>query len=173
MIERLELGAEKLLGPMALLARIAGRPEILDRSRDRLGVFVGEHGIELMRSRDFGAHIPGRTAADMTLHAAHASMWRTPVRGVFRAHDLVTHRPTKGVGLGEVIRLIAADHAGGDEYDYSGERAGHDEPRLANVEINTWILSDILRGSQPAPPSLQEQSTDVDEDPERENRRGH
>src|ERR1043166_6977003 len=126
-IDDLQLRAEKLLGPMTLLASLLGRAQVVNRSRDWPRVLLERHRIQLISAREFRSHVPARTRPHVTSNAADARVCARLVRRELRLHYRVTRLATEVHRFGVLVSAIAAKRAGRDEH----ERHQHEHEKRA------------------------------------------
>jgi len=88
--------AIEFLRPVALLAGLARRPQVLDRCRDRAGILVRQCRVNLVRAGELRFDEPTRARADVALDARDARVWRFLVSRVLRCHDRVTRLAAEG-----------------------------------------------------------------------------
>src|SRR5215469_1982956 len=85
-----ELVAGETLRPMALLASLPGRTEILHGSVNGPGVSVENDRENLAHAGELGAHEPSRTWTDVAFHAVDAVVEGILIGGKLRNHDRAT-----------------------------------------------------------------------------------
>src|ERR1017187_9110697 len=98
--------AGKFLRPVALLARVLCRPEILDRRLDWPFVVIEGERNQLLRTIDLRLHEPLRTRADMALDAFDARVRPFAVGYELRVHRRVTNLTAKRHRFRVMVGLI-------------------------------------------------------------------
>ena len=124
MVEDLELRAVELLRPVAGFAGFSGGAQIVDGrgNGSREGV---ERGLDhLPRAGEFGFDVPGCAGADVAIDAGDAGVRRLLIGGELGRHDGVAELSAETDGVGEVVGLVAADHAHADENHDEGQEEG-------------------------------------------------
>ena len=99
----LEPVAHELVRPVALLAGLARRAQVVDGHGDRPRVEVERHRDELPGAGELGLHEPVRARADVALHALHPRVRRALVGRVLGLHHRVAG------GAAELRRLHHLD----------------------------------------------------------------
>lgn len=89
------LFAVDFLRPVALLAGFPCRTEAFDRSRDGARIYIGDGGIDLVKSAQLGLDIPARSGSDMAFSTGYSGMGRRLVCRVFGIHHAVTQSPAE------------------------------------------------------------------------------
>src|SRR5262245_33771501 len=78
---------DELVRPVALLAGLARRPQVVDGGGYGTGRELQRDGDELPRAGELRAHEPAGTGTDVTGDARYARVRRPPVGRVLRLHD--------------------------------------------------------------------------------------
>ena len=145
-----DLVAVELLRPVALLAGVARRPQVLHRRRNRPRVGVERDGEQLPRARELRSREPRRAGADVALHAGDARVRAVLVRGELRLHHLVADLAA------ELDRVHVLDAAiGRERHD---DDVGHVSAKMSTARAALVRVVEIdarpaqLDGALPAPP---------------------
>src|ERR1039457_857877 len=101
--------AGKFLRPVALLARVLCRPEILDRRLDWPFVVIEGERNQLLRAIDLRLHEPLRTRADVALDAFDPRVRPFAVGYELRVHRGVANLATKRHRLRIMVGLVATE----------------------------------------------------------------
>src|SRR5205807_3366689 len=121
--ESFQLCAPKLVGLVALRARLIRRAQVMHRRFDRAWVSVEGDRIELICARQFRAHVPLCAAADVTFDATHARVWTRLIGDKLRLHHRVASLPAEGDRLAVLESAIATEGAHKEEDESkTGER---------------------------------------------------
>ena len=148
-----QLRAVELARPVALLARLRGRPQMLDRRRDRPRIGTGHHRHHLPHAGDLRLDEPARPLADVALGAAHPGMGGERVGGRLRLHHLVARLGAEGDRVGEPVAVVAGHrHPHPQQGDKATEIGGAAAlARVVQVEARKAVEA---RGriEQPDPP---------------------
>ena len=108
--ERPELIADELGRPVALLAGLAGRPQIVHWSCDRAVRYRSKlTEIDLPCPRELGLDEPVRAGADVAIHAADAGVRRALVGRELRSHHAVAGLAAELRGLHHLDTLERRD----------------------------------------------------------------
>src|SRR5579863_3922943 len=142
-----QLVAREGLRIVALLARLARRPQIRHGHRDRPFVGMKRHGIDLPEAGKLRADEPGRAGADVTLNAFNAGVRRTLIRRKFGLHHRVARLPAESHRIHVLHSAIGSD---AEDDDVCHSQARHPAESLAkrrNRKINLREGAGELSGS--------------------------
>ena len=147
------LVADELPTPVALLAGLARRTQVVDRRRDGPRVGVRGRGPDLSQARELGADVPAGTRADVALRAGDARVGRAVVGDPLGRHDVVTHLSAERGGLARLVRLVRPDaHQQQDDEPSGQETEGHRHvPRAGEIHPE---LAGLLSLTSPLAASL-------------------
>jgi hypothetical protein len=95
MLEYLDLLAVELIRPVAMFAGVTSRTKMLDRSRNRFTVTIGDNSGNLAQTRDLGTDEPLGTRTNMAFNTSYFGVGRTLIGSILRGHYLVTYHPAK------------------------------------------------------------------------------
>ena len=161
----LQPAAVELVGPVALLARLAGRTELVDRGRNRSLVEIEGGGDHLPGAVELRVHEGADAFTDVAVDAGDPGVGGGLIRGPLRAHDGVAGGAAE---LGTVHEVEHLD-AGGPEDDDVGERQdgdGSKDLRPGDVALDVvWAESALQQlGGREAGALLLEVPGDEDDD---------
>ena len=134
-----ELGTIEFFRPVALLAGLLRRAQIVDGSGDGARISFEGSGKNLPCSGQLGFHVPRGAGADVALHAGNAGVRRELIGSVFRSHHGVTELTAELDGVSELIGFVTAD---GAHHDKDTEKAQKKCSRAALagiIQINLGI----------------------------------
>ena len=152
------------LRPVALLARLAGRAEVVDGRRDRLGVGLEGDREDLARAGELGFHEPGGAFADVALDAADAGVRRAAVGRELRGHHGVAGLAAELDGVHHLQPLVGGEADDRRVQEGRGDDERRDAADLRRPEVDrrgrlggpagllvTPPLQDVARGNQEEP----------------------
>ncbi len=173
--DHLEPVADELRRPVALLAGLAGRAQVVDRRGNRPRVEVERHRHDLPRARQLGLDEPVGAGADVALDALDPGVRRALVGRVLGLHHGVAGRAAE---LGRVHHLDALVGRGRQDHqvDRGHDQEGDDDPpRTVEIQIEDgerrWRRTGLP--SDPLAPALAVDTPRDQQESQREERRQH
>ncbi len=153
LVEHLELVADELLRPVALLAGLARRAQVVDRRRDRRRIEVEGDRDQLPGAGELGLDEPAGARADVAVDAAHAGVGAALEGGVLGRHHRVAGLAAEGGGVHHLDRLVGGDRHDHDVDDGQGEEEQEAVAGRVLVEVEDRELR--ARGHQGPPRAAQ------------------
>ena len=154
----LDAVAHELARPVALLAGLARRAQIVDRRGDRPRIDAGGDRHDLSDARELGLDEPSRPRPDVTVDAADVG-----VGGALEGGELGLHHAVAGLAaeLGGVHGLDPLVGGGRQDHDVQRGQHGEDEgavadPRVVEVEHGKGRRRLAPRRGLPVAPALAE-----------------
>lgn len=135
----------ELGGPVALLARVLGGPQVADRRRDGAGELVEEDRVDLVRTRELGPHEPLGPRPDVAGDAGDPGVGRVHVRGKHGLHHRVADLSAEFHRIGELVGVVPPDAGQAEEGDHQAETPQGD-PRQQQVGEDPDV--GVLAGGQ-------------------------
>ena len=130
--EDFHLATVEFFGPVALLAGILRRAQVVNWSWDGTREGVERRRENLARAGKLRFHEPGRARPYMAIHTGHAGMRGEGIRRIFWAHHGVTQLAAKSHRLSELVGFVAACGTHDDEHDQEGHE-GDDRAALCAI----------------------------------------
>ncbi len=176
--EDLEAVAHELVRPVALLAGLAGRAQVVHGNRDRPRVEVEGHGDELPRPGELRLDEPVRPLSDVALHALHPRVGRALVGRELGLHDRVAGGPAELGRLHHLDALVGADpedegvDAGGGDEDERG-LAGGRPVEVEDGELHGGVvLGERLQATLAGPPQAEGDEGEAQQEEARQDQEG-
>ena len=134
-----ELRPVELLRPVALLAGLPCRAQVLHRDRDRGGVGVERHGQHLARAGELRLHVERRSGARRGSPRSGPGVGGVLVGRELGLHDGVADPAAERDRLGEEEAVVAGDDQEENEQEPAHECVGELLALEIIVEIHPWI----------------------------------
>ena len=151
-----ELVAGELLGPVALLAGLAGRAELVDGARDGPGIGPEGHREDLAHPGELRLHEPPGPGSDVALHAAHPRMRRVHEGGVLGGHDRVAGEAAELRGVQVLHALVGGRAHDGHVQDRDSSQEEQGVANDRGLEVHPRVLGgELPLHAQPAAPPQQ------------------
>ena len=135
-----KLVAGEFLGPVAVLARVARRPEVLHRRGNGRVVGLEGDGIELAQAVDLGLDEPRRAGPDVALHAGHPGVGRVEVRRVLGLHHRVARLPAELSGVHVLDGLVGGRPHDREIEEGQEEHEDHRPPQKRAPEVDGRVV---------------------------------
>ena len=146
-----EPGPEELGGPMALLARLPRRAQVLDRGRDGPGIRIDHDRDHLAQPGDLRLDEPLGAFPDVAVHAAHPRVGRGEVGGILRLHHGVAECAAELDGLAVEEGVVRDEgHEDRDEESSQGE-VTEPLPLDGVVQVEVRVGERLVRPRPAAP----------------------
>ncbi len=117
----------ELLGPVARLAGLTSRAQVVNRRGDRPRIGLERNRKHLPHARKLALHEPRSAGADVTGHAFHARVGRSLVRREFGLHHGVTGLPAKSDAV-HIAHGLVGEQAAQHEVDDGGDSHEQQQP---------------------------------------------